>query len=65
MAASHKGKMNLTFTGYDPYGYCTEKWLSDYEDDNVGEWQSSGLLIFKKVNSVDYYDTYNTGKFSL
>ena len=54
--------MDLTFTGYDPYGYCTEKWLSDYEDDNVGEWaEASGLLFSKKVNNVDYYDTYNAG----
>ena len=61
-ARVHKGEMNLTFAGYDPYGYCTEKWLSDYEDDNVGEWaEASGLLFSKKVNNVDYYDIYNAG----
>lgn len=65
-ARVHKGEMNLTFTGYDPYGYCTEKWLSDYEDDNVGEWaEASGLLFSKKVNNVDYYDTYNNGTIPL
>ena len=65
-ARIHKGEMDLTFTGYDPYGYCTEKWLSDYEDDNVGEWaEASGLLYSKKVNGVDYYDTYNSGDLPL
>ena len=65
-ARVHKGEMDLTFTGYDPYGYCTEKWLSDYEDDNVGEWaEASGLLFSKKVNNVDYYDTYSAGVISL
>ena len=65
-ARVHKGEMNLTFTGYDPYGYCTEKWLSDYEDDNVGEWaEASGLLFSKKVNNVDYYDTYSAGTIPL
>lgn len=61
-ARVYKGDMGLSFTMYDPYGYCTNKWLSDYDEDNAGEWaRASGLLFSKKVNNVDYYDTYQDG----
>ena len=36
--------------------------MSEYEDENIGEWNEASQLLFsKKVNNVDYYDSYYTG----
>ena len=57
---------DLLITESGDFQLVTEKWLSYYEDDNVGEWaEASGLLFSKKVNNVDYYDTYNAGTIPL
>ncbi len=58
----YKGEASITFTSYDPYGYVVHKFLSEYDDTNIAEWSAaSKLLLSKKVDNVDYYDTYNTG----
>ena len=66
LARVYKGEASVTFTGYDPFGYIVHKFLSDYEDENIGEWSEASQLLFsKKVNNVDYYDTYNAGTIPL
>lgn len=62
LARVYKGEASVTFTGYDPFGYVVNKFLCEYDDENVGEWNNASQLLFsKKVNGVDYYDTYNNG----
>lgn len=61
-ARVYKGEASVTFTAYDPYGYIVHKFLSEYNDENIGEWSEASQLLFsKKVNNIDYYDTYDTG----
>jgi photosystem II stability/assembly factor-like uncharacterized protein len=55
----YKGEFDISFLAFDPYGYSVHKFLSEYDDDNIGEWsESSNLLFSKKVNNIDYYDTF-------
>ncbi len=62
----YKGELSVEFTAYDPYGYAPYKWLSNYTNDNIGEWSiASRLLASNTKNGAAYYDTYAAGNIPL